>query len=535
MELTEVSEKNRVVVFTGDLSYSVRRGILEVDRLNPDLMWLVVLHAPSKSFSTLLSNQYINLKRNGWRWIPCSGAEIVNKLTSKLARKLGLKVGKVTGLSPASLSDMPNLEVLVVNDLHDSETLNKVQAYKPKLGLSLAAPILKSTIFSIPEMDTINLHKGHLPYYRGMPPAFWELWNNEKNVGCSVHWVEEKLDAGAVLQKALVPIVEYSTLRGLQLRLDEVGVELTAKAVTNVLAGDYEGVPQAQGGNTYRKPTLRQQAVLKRRLQHHERSVMNSGKTYVKNTVAYSMFLFSRLLVSRAAPRITVILYHRVTDEVRDNLTVGVEQFDRQMGLLKKYFHVLSIDEVMNSGKIAPSKKPMVCVTFDDGYLDNYSNAAPILMKHGLPAAFFISTGIVNSTNSFPHDDRRGNAEIPKMTWDDLRKMKEWGFTIGSHTVNHIDCAAEAEERVLEELQESRDELKEQLGLSGMLFAYPYGGKQHMTEQRLALVKQEGYSGCLSAYGGVNINSVDRFNVLRRGIHWEFSDQAFLLESMGVR
>ncbi len=530
-----MSKKNRLVVFTGDLSYSVRRGILEVDRLNPDLMWLVVHHAPTKSFSTLLGNQYTNLKKNGWRWIPYAGAEIVNKLAFKLAAKLGFNVGKVTRLSPASLSEMPNLDVLIVNDLHDSDTLNKVRLYKPKLGLSLAAPILKPTIFSIPEEGTINLHKGCLPYYRGMPPAFWELWNNEKDVGCSVHWVEEKLDAGAVLQEGLVPIAEYSTLRGLQLRLDEVGVELTAKAVTSVLAGDYEDVPQAQGGNTYRKPTLRQQAVLKRRLLHCERSVMKNGKRFVKNTIAYSMFQFSRLFVNKAAPRITVILYHRVTDDVRDNLTVGVEQFDRQMGLLKKYFHVLSIDEVMNSEKITPSKKPRVCVTFDDGYLDNYSNAAPILMKHGLPAAFFVSTGIVNSDNSFPHDDRRGNADIPKMTWDDLRKMKEWGFTIGSHTVNHIDCAAETDQRVLEELQESREVLKEQLGLSDMLFAYPYGGRQHMTEQRLELIRQEGYSGCLSAYGGVNINTVDRFNVLRRGIHWEFSDQAFLLESMGVR
>ena len=51
--------------------------------------------------------------------------------------------------------------------------------------------------------------------------------------------------------------------------------------------------------------------------------------------------------------------------------------------------------------------------------------------------------------------------------------------------------------------------------------------------QRLELVKDAGYAACLSAYGGTNISAVERFNVLRRGIHWEFSDRAFLYECLG--
>ena len=56
-----------------------------------------------------------------------------------------------------------------------------------------------------------------------------------------------------------------------------------------------------------------------------------------------------------------------------------------------------------------------------------------------------------------------------------------------------------------------------------------------MTPQRLELVKQAAFAGCLSAYGGTNVGTVDRFNVLRRGIHWEFSDDAFLFECLGLR
>ena len=113
------------------------------------------------------------------------------------------------------------------------------------------------------------------------------------------------------------------------------------------------------------------------------------------------------------------------------------------------------------------------------------------------------------------------------MSWGQLREMKAWGFTIGSHTVGHIDCAAEPEDLVRLELAQSRDDLRQQLGVAEPIFAYPYGGRQHMNAARLELVKQAGYVGCLSAYGGTNVKTVDRYNVLRRSISWEFDDQSF--------
>ena len=201
---------------------------------------------------------------------------------------------------------------------------------------------------------------------------------------------------------------------------------------------------------------------------------------------------------------------------------------------MRKHCRPLSIEQVLASDTITASRAPLVAVTFDDGYLDNFLHAAPILARHGIPAAFFVSTGIVNTDGRFPHDLRRGNPPIPVMTWAQLRKMRDWGFTIGSHSVHHIDCAAEPEDTVRTELVDSRDHLARELGISEPLFGYPYGGRQHMTPQRLELVKQAGYRACLSAYGGSNIGSVDRYNVLRRGIQWQFSDGAFLYECLGL-
>jgi len=76
--------------------------------------------------------------------------------------------------------------------------------------------------------------------------------------------------------------------------------------------------------------------------------------------------------------------------------------------------------------------------------------------------------------------------------------------------------------------------LRRELGIAEPIFAYPYGGRNNMTSQRLELVRQAGYIACLSAYGGANVETIDSFNVLRRGINWEFSDSAFLFECLGL-
>lgn len=530
-----MTHPHRIAVFTGDLNHAVRKGIVELRKALPGASILVLLHRPRKGAAVLLRNQWRNLKRNGWRWIPYTLGDIAGRMRpSRAAAVAAGAPGVHYGL--AALRADTGIELRIVDDLHGAEALEALRAFDADLGLSLAAPILKRPLFALPRLGTINLHKGKVPDYRGMPPAFWELWNDESAVGCTVHRVDDKLDTGDIVAQDVVARSRHSTLRGLQLQLDECGIALMRRAAVDLLEGRAAPQPQPAGGKTYRKPTLGQVAELAQRMDAVAPPMVAPARQIAKNVFAACAQRAWRHGIGRfAAPRITVLLYHRVSDEVRDNLTVGIEQFDRQMTLLARHCRVLSLDEVLAAQTVPRSDRPLVAVNFDDGYLDNFSHAAPILMRHGLPAAFFVSTGIVDSDGRFPHDVRRGNAPIPTMSWDQLRAMRDWGFTIGSHTVNHIDCAGEPEATVRRELDQSRDDLKRELGLEHVVLAYPYGGRQHMTPQRLELVRQAGYAGCLSAYGGTNVARVDRFNVLRRGIHWGFSDEAFLLECTGLR
>jgi peptidoglycan/xylan/chitin deacetylase (PgdA/CDA1 family) len=524
----------RIVVFTGNLSYSVRKNIITIDRAILGLTWLILLHSPKRTFMQLLRGQWRNLRRHGWRRLPYLASIIWERLFARAAVPVSAQ-SPGTEYTTAALRACPNIRILEFPNIHAPDAIEHVKTFKPDIGLSLAAPILKQRLFAIPILGTINLHKGKVPEYRGMPPAFWELWNDEKSIGCTIHWIDQKLDTGPIAATTSIDCERYSTVRGLQLRLDEAGIYLMRDAVVDIAHDDSHQSPQAPGGNTYRQPTLAQEARLNRKLSLRAPAPPPFFKSILKNGIKGSAFFIgSRCLHRILAPRATVLLYHRVTDSVRDNLTVGIEQFDRQMGLLRRHFRVISLPELLAMDIIPRSDRPFVSVTFDDGYLDNYLNAVPILLRHEIPAAFFVATGIVGTDRQFPHDIRRGNPPIPLMQWDHLRKMQSVGFTIGSHTVNHIDCASEPENVARAEMQQSRDILYRELGLEEIIFSYPYGGRRHITPERLELVKQTGYVGCVSAYGGTNIGKVDRFNVLRRGIHWEFSDASFLFEALGL-
>src|SRR5438876_9624087 len=162
----------KVVVVTGNLTYSVRKVIVEIDRAIRDLSWLIVLESPKRTVTKLARNQWRNLRRNGWRWIPYQVDGVVQRIRSRFGSPVA-SAPLGSEYRTSALRSRENIRILQVDNFHDEKTLNIVQEFAPDLGLSLAAPILKRSLFSIPRLGTLNLHKGALPMYRGMPPAFW--------------------------------------------------------------------------------------------------------------------------------------------------------------------------------------------------------------------------------------------------------------------------------------------------------------------------------------------------------------------------
>lgn len=99
---------------------------------------------------------------------------------------------------------------------------------------------------------------------------------------------------------------------------------------------------------------------------------------------------------------VIVLLYHRVADLETDPqlLAISIENFEAQIKFLKKNYSILKFED-----KWENIKKPSVVITFDDGYVDNYVNALPVLEKYQVPATIFVTTGNINTSNEFWWDD----------------------------------------------------------------------------------------------------------------------------------
>ncbi|MEO8133051.1 MAG: polysaccharide deacetylase family protein [Betaproteobacteria bacterium] len=521
----------RAVILTGNLSYSVRKGIVELVRDFPDTSWLILEQAPRRSIRILLRNQWRNIRKNGWRWFPYQARDMAARLALKLRRhptRFGAAPGEQYEASKILCST--TVRHLRVPDIHGEDVLGRVREFAPDLGISLAAPILKASLFELPARGTINLHKGKLPDYRGMPPAFWEFANGEPEVGCTVHRIERGLDTGPIIAQATVTRARYATVRGVQLALDELGVRMMCDAVRSLSEGTVNWQAQGAGGRTYTKPTLRQLALADK--QWRTCGTDSKLRRVCKDALFWSYIWLGRPVARlyqgwRNRQRVIILLYHRVNDDMRDSLTVGIEQFDAHMEWLSRHHCLVSIADIVHGTAPRNTSRTAVAVTFDDGYLDNYEHAVPILLRHRIPAAFFVSTGLIGRSEGFAHDLNRLGRPLPTMTWEQLKHMRDLGFTIGSHTVTHLDCGQATEDTVKLELIESRDILKQNLGLDEVIFAYPFGGRRNMTAPVLRMVRESGYAGCLSAYGGFIDDRIDPFNVEREGIDCNFSMLAF--------
>jgi peptidoglycan/xylan/chitin deacetylase (PgdA/CDA1 family) len=155
-----------------------------------------------------------------------------------------------------------------------------------------------------------------------------------------------------------------------------------------------------------------------------------------------------------------------------------------------------------------------LAITFDDGYRDNFENAAPVLERLGLPATFFLVTQWMG-TDVVPWWDRQQGVRYPWMTWDQVRSLHERGFDLGSHTRTHVDLGAVMEPQAKEEILGGRNELEQILSAPVELFAYPYGRRVNLAEANRQLVRRAGFRCCCSCFGGLIAPGMDPFDLRR--------------------
>ncbi len=160
---------------------------------------------------------------------------------------------------------------------------------------------------------------------------------------------------------------------------------------------------------------------------------------------------------------VPILLYHHIANPEQPNrYYVPPETFDEQMAwLFNNGYTTIPISllvSAINEGAELPAKP--VVITFDDGDLDVYENAYPIMQKYGYSGVFYIISGWIDAKNMVT------KAQLGEMIAD--------GWEIGSHSVSHIDLTQNGDQLGYQIIGSKRD-LEAALGVPVNTFAYPYG------------------------------------------------------------
>lgn len=266
-----------------------------------------------------------------------------------------------------------------------------------------------------------------------------------------------------------------------------------------------------------------------------------------------------RRVVTRS--QVAIIMYHRVSLECPPWLTGAVkpEDFEKEIDYLCKVARIVPLDWLVNQlyeGKSIPLRA--VCLTFDDGYKDNYTFAYPVLRKYNVPATIFLTSsyigipdlppyfkarfaiwntdvkrfkidGLGHYNLNSPNDrlqamesitmglkklvKRAGFLAIEKLlqvlcvdipdnlgenlmlSWDEVLEMSRNEISFGVHTVTHPLLTRLPIEEVRWEITRSKEDIEEKLGKPCVLFAYPNGD---FNAEIVQLVEESGFTGAVT-------------------------------------
>ena len=289
--------------------------------------------------------------------------------------------------------------------------------------------------------------------------------------------------------------------------------------------------------------------------------------------------LKENLFFNKGKNKAVILAYHRVlknSDAMHGGI-INSYAFDKQMEVLSKLFNVIKLSEV--SGYIRNNSLPdySVCITFDDGYADNFEVALPILKKWNLPATFFIATGfldggimwndsitesirtfpgkrldlrssglgvydisdssrykisreIVLSVKYFPYDKRqklvstlikKSGIDVPNnimMSSEQVKGLVDSGMDVGAHTINHPILSKIPLEDASNEIVESKKILAHLTNTEVDLFAYPNGRPESdYTQEHVNIIQQQGFKAAVSTNWNTVTSASNLFELPRMG------------------
>ena len=219
--------------------------------------------------------------------------------------------------------------------------------------------------------------------------------------------------------------------------------------------------------------------------------------------------------------KIPVLAYHKIDLPTADVRIRGAftapKRFETQIAYLnRKGYSFLTATDLANY-YIENGRWPerSLCLTFDDGWKDNFTHAFPILKKYGVKATIFLVPSCIGLTTD--QVTAEGEGEREHMSVSDIREMAEFGIEFGSHSMNHKLFDRITETDIDDEVSGSKAFIEDLLQRDCKTFAYPAG---FFNDHAKSAIKNAGYIAAFSTvYGSqdhVDLYELNRTEILRR-------------------
>jgi methionyl-tRNA formyltransferase len=136
------------------------------------------------------------------------------------------------------------LPVIEVEDLSSPDFSEQLKKLDADLFVVVAFRILPKAVLEIPNIGSVNLHASLLPKYRGAAPIHWAIINGEEETGCTVFFLDEKVDTGNIIAQKSTPIDDNETTGELYNRLRDMGSELLLNSIYEIDNKSYSLINQ---------------------------------------------------------------------------------------------------------------------------------------------------------------------------------------------------------------------------------------------------------------------------------------------------
>lgn len=224
---------------------------------------------------------------------------------------------------------------------------------------------------------------------------------------------------------------------------------------------------------------------------------------FTKDIISLFFYIFSFFLPQN---RDFVLLYHSVSDMNAKNdplrLNIQPKLFEKQMAYLSKL-----------------QKDSRVLVAFDDGFENFFSNAFFTILKYNIKSIIFVTAGFIDGEISF-NRLFNGGIRLGPLTWEQLKRIADFGVEVGSHALSHRNLAALDDRELYREIADSKKIIENKIGREVKYFAYPYGARNAFNGRVIQFVRDSGYQAAYTNIMGFNTaGSTDIYRLNRIRIY----------------